>query len=194
MKKLAVLLMTLFIIIFALALVQPVQALPNNPISKNARMIKWQEEPAVIHIIVWPDPGRPEYGPAVVNSGEPLLFGVEWGGADSTIEGLQWSFIDSPESSTTVSIDDSPELDIKGSYQAPFIAATQSGPNWSWDHDGDGPGDGDGDGVGDWEGAIIFFRYQHPGLAPGTHTFHFTVIQQDPYNFTEETITVEVLP
>ena len=194
MKKISVLLATLFVFVFALALVQPVQALPYNPISMNARFMHWQEQAAVIHILVWPDPGRPGFGPAVVNTGQPLIFGVEWGGVGSTLDGLQWSFIDSPGSSTTVQVDGGQAVDIKGSYQVPFIAATLSGPAWSWDHDGDGPGDGDGDGVVDWEGPVMFFRYEHPGLTPGTHTFLFTVIQQDPYSFTEETITVEVMP
>jgi len=194
MKKLFVLLATLFIFVFALALVQPAQALPVNPTSMNARFIHWQEEAAVIHILVWDDPGRPDYGPAFVNAGKPLLFGVEWGGVGSTLEGLLWSFIESPGSSTTVSVDGGEALDIKGSYQTPFMAATQSGPAWMWDHDADGPGDGDGDGVADWAGPVMFFRYQHPGLKPGTHIFLFTVIQQDPYVYLQETITVEVMP
>jgi len=192
MKKINVMMAILFVFIFALALVQPAQALPYNPISLNARFTHWQEVAAVIHIMVWPDAGRPGNPPAIVNAGEPLLFGFEWGSAID-VEHLQSYYIDNPNTNITVSVDGNTPFSVKGNYQAPFVAATQSGPAWSWDHDGDGPGDGDGDGVSDWSGAVLFFRYLHPGLAPGPHTFVFTVTE-DPYSTSSDTISVLVIP
>ena len=159
MKKLYVLLATLFVFVIALALVQPAQALPYNPSSMNARFMHWQEEAAVIHIFVWPEAGRPGFGPAIVNAGQPLLFGVEWGG--TTLEELQAQY-NNPNTDTTVSVDGGEPVSVKVYYQAPFISATQSGPAWSWDHDGDGPGDGDGDGIGDWSGAVLLLPVPPP--------------------------------
>jgi hypothetical protein len=185
MKKLSVLLVTLFVFVFALALVQPAQALPDNPKSMNARMIHWQEEAAVIHILAFSDAGS--YGvPAVVEAGQPLLFGVEWG---DPLENLQ-AYYNDPNYDTTVSVDGGSPISLKDFYQAPFISVTQSGPAWSWDHDGDGPGDGDGDGIGDWNQPIMFFRYPYPGMTVGTHTFEFHVSNADLW----DTITVEVVP
>lgn len=83
MKKISVLLATLFVLAFALALAQPTQASPDNPTSMNARMTHWQEETAVIHILVWSDAGR--VGPAEVEVGQPLLFGFEWSGGNCRI-------------------------------------------------------------------------------------------------------------
>ena len=186
MKKPAILMVTLFVVVFALALVQPAQALPDSPNSMNARMTHWQEQAAIIHIIVFDDAGR--VGPAVVEVGQPVLFGFEWG--DVTVEALQAAFIDNPNHDITVSVDGGEPWSVKGNYQTPFYAATQSGPAWTWDHDADGPGDGDGDGIGDWTTATLFFRYQHPGLAEGTHTFVFTTTDPDSV----DTITVEVVP
>jgi hypothetical protein len=55
-----------------------------------------------------------------------------------------------------------------------------------WDHDGDG----DEDGIGDWSQAVLFFRYAHPGLTPGMHTFEFSMADQG----SSDSIIVEVLP
>jgi hypothetical protein len=194
MKKISVLLATLFVFVFALALAQPAQALPDNPVSMNARMMHWQEKAEVIHLLAFQDAGRFGF-PAVVDAGQPLLFGFEWG--IDPLEDLQANIIDNPYHIFTVSVDNGDPIDIKGYYQAPFVSATKSGPAWTWDHDGDGPGDGDGDGIGDWNTTILFFRYPHPGLAPGMHYFDFTVTDPaDPTNstFFYDTITVEVLP
>ena len=145
--------------------------------------------PHVIHILVWDDDGR--YGvPAYVDEGQPIIFGFEWGGA--TVEELQNNYIDNIDHDITLSIDGGEQFSVKEWYQAPFYAETESGPAWSWDHDGDGPGDGDGDGIGDWSGAILFFRYQHPGLSPGTYIFEFST--DDGLNIIVDPITVEVLP
>jgi hypothetical protein len=191
MKKLFVLLATLFIVVFALALVQPTQAFPENPISMNAKMTHWQEEAAVIHIMVFSDAGRLGV-PAIIEAGKPILFGFEWGGIDWTPESLREYYINNPDTDITVSVDGGPAVSVKSYYQAPFISATKSGPAWSWDHDGDGPGDGDGDGWGDWNVPVLFFRYQHPGLASGTHTLVFRVI--DPASPLSDEITVEIVP
>ncbi len=186
MKKISVLLATLFVLAFALALAQPTQASPDNPTSMNARMTHWQEESAVIHILVWSDAGR--VGPAEVEVGQPLLFGFEWSGG--TVESLQADYIDNPNHDFTVSVDGDPARSVKSFYQTPFNTATKSGPAWNWDHDADGPGDGDGDGVGDWSGAVLFFRYPYPGLALGVHTFVFTVVDTGQ----SDIITVDVVP
>ncbi len=188
MKKISVLMAILLVFVFALALIQPVQALPDNTTSLNARMMHWQEKAAVIHIFSWDDHGRLGSGPAVVNAGQPLLFGVEWGGG-SILEELQTQYND-PNINTTVSIDGGEPISLKQYYQAPFVSATQSGPAWSWDHDGDGPGDGDGDGIGDWNQPIMFFRYPYPGMTVGTHTFEFHATIADLW----DTITVDVVP
>ena len=59
-----------------------------------------------------------------------------------------------------------------------------NGARWSWDHDGDGLGDGDGDGIGDWEGAVMFMRLQHPGNStPGLHTFEIRVTNDGGLTF-----------
>ncbi len=160
------------VVILVLVMVAPAAALPDNPISLNARMMHWQENPAVIHIMVFQDDGR--WGvPAEVDAGQPLLFGFEWGADEGqTVEDLQ-AILDDPNTSFTVSVDGQAPIDIAGFYQPAFYTETQSGPAWTWDHDGDGPGDGDGDGIGDWNGPIVFFRYPHPGLDTGEHTFEF---------------------
>jgi hypothetical protein len=159
------------VVVLMLVMVAPTAALPDNPKSMNARMTHFQEESAVIHILVFNDDGRNGV-PALVDIGQPLLFGFEWAGAD--VAALQ-AVLDDPSTSFTVSVDGGSTVDIVGFYQSPFEAETQSGPAWTWDHDGDGPGDGDGDGVGDWSGPTVFFRYPHPGLGSGTHTFEFAL-------------------
>jgi hypothetical protein len=182
MKK-STCLITIFIAIaFALGSAGPALALADNPVSMNARMMGWQEEAAVIHILAWSDPGR--VGPAYVDVGQPLLFGFEWG--YGTIEDLQATYIDNPDHTFTVSVDGGTPISIKSYYQPPLYAATEVGPAWTWDHDGDGPYDGDGDGVEDWSGGILFFRYPHKGMAAGEHTFVFSLTNPD----TVETITV----
>ena len=186
MKKSAFLITIFIAIAFALGSAGPALALADNPVSMNARMMAWQEEVAVIHIFVWSDPGR--IGPAYVDVGQPLLFGFEWGGG--TLEDLQAAYIDNPAHTFTVSVDGGAPVDIKGYYQAPFIAATESGPQWTWDHDGDGPYDGDGDGIGDWGGSIMFFRYPHKGMPAGEHTFTFNTTNPD----VTETIIVIAVP
>lgn len=153
-----------------LVMVAPAAALPTNPTSMNARMTQFQEESAVIHILVFNDDGRNGY-PATVDAGQPLLFGFEWGGY-ADVAALQ-AALDDSGNYFTVSVDGGDPFNILEGYQSPFMAETQSGPAWSWDHDGDGPGDGDGDGFGDWIGPTLFFRYVHPGMASGSHTFFF---------------------
>ena len=159
------------VVALILVMVAPTAALPDNPTSMNARMMHFQEKSAVIHILVFEDDGRLG-NPALVGVGQPLLFGFEWG--DGDIASLQ-AILDDPSTYFTVSVDGGSEVDIVGFYQPPFEAETQSGPAWTWDHDGDGPGDGDGDGVGDWSGPVVFFRYPHPGMGSGTHTFEFAL-------------------
>ena len=112
--------------------------------------------------------------------------------ADATIEDLQANFLDNPAHDITLSIDGAPAFSVKSSYQSPFVAVSGSGPRWKWDHDGDGRGDRDGDGIGDWDGPVMFFRYQHPGLTAGTHTFTFNYIV--PAGNFIDTITVEAVP
>jgi hypothetical protein len=190
MKKLFGLLATLFVFVFALALVQPSQAFQENPNAMNAKMMHWQEEAAVIHIMIFNDAGRNGV-PAIIEAGKPVLFGFEWGGITWTPESLREYYIDNPDTDITVSVDGGTAVSVKGYYQAPFISATKSGPAWSWDHDGDGPGDGDGDGWGDWNVPVLFFRYPHPGLASGLHTFHFKVTELNLPD-TDDYLTVQI--
>lgn len=176
---------TLAVVVFlVLAMVAPAAALPDNPISMNARMIQFQEMPAVIHLGF-------EHSPLVA-AGQPLLFGFEWGAVEGqTVSDLQ-AILEDPATSFTVSIDGAPPIDIVGFYQAAFYAETQEGPVWTWDHDGDGPGDGDGDGLDDWNGPIVFFRFPHPGLASGEHTFDF-LTYWPAWGFFSDSITVTVV-
>jgi hypothetical protein len=181
MKKFLIIMLVLLI---TLAIIIPAAALPINPTSMNARFMKWQENSHVIHIFVWDDDGR--FGiPAMVDEGQPIIFGFEWGG--ESIEQLKADFIDS-DHDIMLSVDGGIPFSVKDWYQTPFYSGTELGPAWSWDHDGDGPGDGDGDGIGDWSGAVLFFRYQHPGLSTGTHEFVFST------DGIVDPITVEVLP
>jgi len=123
----------------------------------------------------------------MVDAGQPVLFGFEWG-CYETVEQCQR---DVDATTITVSVDGGVPMDVSDLQQPAFYAATQSGAAWSWDHDGDGPGDGDGDSIGDWNGPVSFFRYQHPGMASGTHTFYF--FNTNPDGTTgDDTITVKV--
>ena len=162
----------------------------------NARFIKWQEKAQVVHIFGFTDDGRVGQPAAQADEGQPILFGFEWRGVDLNVEELQDALTNNPDHDLAVSVDGGASTSIKGSYQDAFFAETNSGPKWSWDHDADGPGDGDGDGVDDWNGPIIFVRYQHPGLGAGTHTFVFTLTDPgDPIiDGATDTITVQVGP
>jgi len=139
--------------------------------------------------MVFDDDGRPTRPPAVVDAGQPVLFGFEWGCGTLTVEECQE---DVDATTIRVSVDGDPLMNVSDLQQPAFSAATQSGAAWSWDHDGDGPGDGDGDGIGDWNATVSFFRYQHPGMASGTHTFYFLITNPDGTTV-DDTITVEVL-
>jgi len=130
------------------AMIARVAALPDSFVSMNARFIRWQRQPHVIHIAVYKDEGTPRSGvPAEVAVGKPILFGFEWG--DSTVEQLQAAYIDNPDHDIRVSVDGGPTVYIKDRYQSPFFAVSGAGPRWIWDHDGDGRGDRDGDGIFD---------------------------------------------
>ena len=153
----------------------------------NARFVKWDKHPHVIHIFVYWDEGRSGFEPAEVDVGQPVLFGFEWGMA--TLDEL-WDYIENPDHLIEVRVDGGSWLDIKSGYQEPFIAATRSGPAWSWDHDGDGPGDRNGNGIGDWSGPVVFFRWQSAGLSAGDHTFDFRFSDDGGTDWFGETITV----
>jgi hypothetical protein len=176
------------VVVLALGVVMPAAALPDNEPSMNARFMHFQRMPAVIHFWGYGDAGQPGCPPAVVDEGQPLLFGFEW--VSSSVENLQ-TLRDDPAHTFMVSVDGEEPVSVKEFYQAPFYAETQSGAAWTWDHDGDGPGDGDGDGIGDWAGPTMFFRYPHPGMGSGVHTFHFTLSFPEQDDQTE-TITVVV--
>ena len=171
------------------AMIPRAAALPDSFVSMNARFIRWQQQPHVIHIGVYNDEGTPRSGvPAEVAVGQPILFGFEWG--DSSVEQLQAAYIDNPDHDIRVSVDGGPPVYIKDRYQSPFDAVSGAGPRWTWDHDGDGRGDRDGDGIGDWIGPTLFFRYQSPGLPAGEHTFTFEVVDDGVNWYPLDTITV----
>lgn len=171
------------VVFLVLVMVAPAAALPDNPVSMNARMLHFQEEPAVIHLLF--------EEPPLVAADQPLLFGFEWPAAEGqTVSDLQ-EILDDPATSFTVSIDGEEPIDIVGFYQDALYAETQDGPAWTWDHDGDGPGDGDGDGLGDWNGPKVFFRFPHPGFASGEHTFEFLTYWPD-WGYFPDSITVTV--
>jgi hypothetical protein len=159
-----------------------------GPAGLNARFIDWPEKSNVIHIFGYADNGRPSQPVAIVKEGQWVLFGFEW--TEETVEATQ-EFVDKPEHDITLSVDGGDPFSVKDGYQGAFEAVPHSGPSWSWDHDGDGLGDGNGNGVGDWDGPILFFRYQYSGLSVGTHTFEFTIIDPE-YGFSN-IITVEVV-
>ena len=131
-------------------------------------------------VLVFDDEGRPGQPPAQVASGQPVLFGYEWG--MESVDDLWDQLLNNPDHDIILSIDGNEPFSIKSGYQDPFVTIPHFGPAWSWDHDGDGLGDGDNDGIGDWEGPITFFRYQSGGLTKGTHTFEFsyTLNKNDP--------------
>jgi hypothetical protein len=168
------------VLVLALGVVVPAAALPDNESSMNARFMHYQKMPPVIHLGYEVE--------AVVDAGQPLLFGFEW--RSSTIENLQ-SLKDDPAHTIMLSVDGETPFSVKEFYQAPFYAETRSGPAWTWDQDKDGPGDGDGDGIGDWAGPTMFVRYPHPGMGSGTHTFYFALVIPGQDDWTE-TITVVV--
>jgi hypothetical protein len=178
---------SVLVVVLILVVAAPTAALPDSLVSMNARMMRFQEKPAIIHIMIGQDDGRSGIGPASVDVGQPLLFGFEWTCVDCTVADLQG---DADNASFTVSVDGGEPMDIVGFYQPAFEAETQSGPAWTWDHDGDGPGDGDGDGLADWGGPVVFFRYPHPGVESGTHTFDFHTYFGGDWS---DTITVEAL-
>ncbi|MFX0064860.1 MAG: hypothetical protein ACFFC7_22015, partial [Candidatus Hermodarchaeota archaeon] len=156
----------------------------------NGQFLKFQEKSDVIHILVFDDDGRPGQPPAKVAVGQPALLGFEWTG--SSLDQLQDAFIDNPLHDITLSVDGGPAFSVKDWYQDPFIAIPGVGPRWSWDHDNDGLGDGDSDGIGDWDGPILFFRYQSAGLTFGTHTFVFSITDDGGITWFSDTITVVV--
>lgn len=187
MRKLTGFSTFVLIFLFFVMSAQPAVALPTNPESMNARFVKWQEKPHVVHIFIHDDEGRSHVGPAMVAKKQPVLFGYEW--SEDSIEGLQ-DFLDDSNHQVELSIDGGTWFSVKDWYQDPFVSTTQSGPAWSWDHDGDGPGDGDGDGFGDWDGPTLFFRYQSAGLPTGTHTFEFRLSLDGGTNWLNDLITV----
>jgi len=185
--------MLLFLlIVLLLVIAAPAAAAPDasSAASLNARFVQWDRKAEVIHIFVFNDAGRPGQPPAIVEEGQKVLMGFEWGGA--TLEELEDTYYNNPNHDLTVSVDGGPEMSVISGYQAPYMAATRSGPAWSWDHDGDGPGDRNGNGIGDWSGPTMFFRYEFSGLSVGWHTFEFTVY--DNGSSFSEVITVLVVP
>jgi hypothetical protein len=184
-----------FVLLSCLLLLALVAAVPVSarPVPMNAQFMHWQEVSRVIHIFVFADDGRPGQPPALVGAGQPMVFGFEWGCEPSqSVDELQ-AWIDDSDTQLSVSVDGGPAIDVKGYYQPAFWSVAETGPAWTWDHDGDGAGDGDGDGIGDWcdgaGGSVVFFRYPHPGVGEGTHTFFFTgTVPDAPL---EDTITVE---
>ena len=191
MKKYRLFVLFLLVVLVASAGVAPAVADPVNATALNARFTHFQEQPQVIHLFVFNDDGRPGQPPAVVQSGQPVLFGFEWD--EPSLAELQANYLDNPNHDILLSVDGSPSVSVKSLYQTPFIAIATVGPAWSWDHDGDGPGDGDGDGIADWDGPVMFFRYQHLALDPGTHAFDFNITNDGgaTYDFSD-TITVQV--
>jgi hypothetical protein len=139
---------------------------------------------------VYDDHGRPGQPAALVPESKPLLFGFEWIDDDPTVleDYLATATAD-------VSVDGGPWIDVRHAYLSIFYS-DGTGPRWTWDHDSDGRGDGDGDGVGDFPNTYIApFRYAHPGMPVGTHTFEFRFDDADPtIPPIYDTITVEVVP
>lgn len=162
------------------------------PNGLNVKATKFQEFTNFIHIFVTNDDGRLGQ-PAVVKKWRPILFLFEWGAEPGeTVEDLQAFYIESEDHDLTLSIDGRSPFSVKGYYQDAFFAETGSGPFWLWDHDGDGPGDGDGDGIGDWNGPVIFFRYQIWRLSRGDHTFTFSYTEDSGTTWRSDEILVQV--
>jgi hypothetical protein len=184
----------LFVLISLLTLIitDTAAAKRKTPIGLNVKATKFQELTNVIHILVTNDDGRLGQ-PAIVKKGRPVLFLFEWG-ADpgETVADLQAFYIDGEEHNLTLSIDGQPAFSVKEYYQDAFFAETGSGPFWKWDHDGDGPGDGDGDGTGDWNGPVIFFRYEVKRLSKGDHTFTFSYTEDSGATWSTDEILVQV--
>ncbi|MFX0064861.1 MAG: hypothetical protein ACFFC7_22020, partial [Candidatus Hermodarchaeota archaeon] len=191
MKKFSTLSALMLLIIAGSMFAQPTTALPSY-LSMNVQFIKWQEEPHIIHILVFDDDGRPGQPAALVDVGQDVLLGFEFSG--SSLEELQDAFIDNPLHDITLSVDGGPAFSVKDWYQDPFIAIPGAGPPWLWDHDNDGLGDGDSDGIDDWDGPTLFFRYRSAGLTAGTHTFVFSITDDGGGSWFSDTITVIASP
>jgi hypothetical protein len=168
----------LYITLFSILLLSPIAWASSKPAdaSLNARFVNWQEMPHVVHLFVYPDAGRPGHGLAEASSGQPIIFGFEYGG--ESVEWIYENIIHNEEYDITVSVEGGDPFSVKDGFGEPFVAETRIGPRWSWDHDGDGPGDEDADGIDDWAGPVVFFRYMEQGYDPGVHTFTFTVIDE----------------
>ncbi len=133
--------------------------------SWNGQFGRWLNVEHVIHPLLNFEGLETHY----VGRHQPILVGFEWGQGDSP-ESLDENITLNPDHDLRVVIDGTVMAgNWKQYYQPAFVAATQCGPNWSWDHDSDGPGDGNGNGIGDWSGAVLFWRAPLRGLSPGSH-------------------------
>ena len=155
----------------------------------SARLIRWQAEDATVHLYVYPDQGR-EGTTATVPQGRPLLFGFELVGTDPGDLAT-----DVGETTVLLSVDGAPAVDVTDAFRTIFFSDGK-GPRWTWDHDADGRGDGDGDGIGDtWVGSHVApFRYAHPGLPAGSHTFVFSLDFGNGGDPLIDTINFEMTP
>jgi len=155
----------------------------------NARLIRWQEQDATVHILVYDDVGR-NGTTATVPEGRPLLFGFEFADADRVA--LEAALVDI---TMRLSVDGAASVDVTDAFLEIFYSDGR-GPRWTWDHDADGRGDRDGDGIGDtWVGLHVApFRYAHPGMAAGPHTFTFSLDYGDGSPPFDDTVSFEMIP
>lgn len=186
----------LLVVGLTLIIASTVVAFPTNPTALNARFFQWQEKEEIIHIGT-DSSGNSADNPAIVDVGQPIIFGHEWVSSDSTLE-EQEAIYNDPEFDLFLSVDNGPFYSIREFIQPPFVMSDDcSEPRMYWDHDFDGRGDGDGDGDGDfcdiWPNAIFkFVRVPYSFADPGLHTLD---IQYSEFNFGgfAWTIYIEVL-
>lgn len=139
--------------------------------SMNARFAQWAEKEDVIHVLGGAFEGDDEHN---VTSSNKLLIGFEF--TSSSPESLDENITENPDNDIRVVLDGTAVAgDWKAGLQPAHIAETECGAAWSWDHDGDGPGDGNGNGVGDFSGAVLFWRVPLGPLADGTYVLEVEI-------------------
>jgi hypothetical protein len=162
-------------LVFAVA--APASAAPTtdpDEIARNERFIRFQELEDVVHLVLFGDEGQPSQPPAQVVLGARPLLGFEW--TDITVQSLLDNITNNALHDFRVSIDGGAAFSIKASsYQEPFVAVPSlSNPSWQWDHNNDGLGNNSG--IPDWDGPVLFVRFEAPAVTTtGTHTYDFDI-------------------
>ena len=145
-------------------------------VSINARFMNWPIKENVIHVIgTLEEPSLLFEGGkvATLGRGSPILFGFEYADPLEILIGLKEDI----NHNIRLRIDGDIVADnLRIFLQDPFIAQPGVGPEWTWDHDGDGLGDGNGNAVDDWNGPIMFWRFEiKPKLNFGDHIWQLEI-------------------